>query len=498
MKMLEHQKDLYQKLIRNESFHKEADVLKTIFRNSICWVTEEGKKISQVIPGRPRYTVCTQRHYRKGVCEKKLQHLLKKIRKTKKPIRFNCDNTKFGMCLPIIQGDRIYGYIIICHSENGIRDNTISLFTNFIDTLIRELQKEQELTKLYKIIRPRAVALSTIHTIHRIISATLNLDELLPKLARLCLQVFRIKTCCIILRSHRKKPLSIKIVSKDDKNKSSLFYNKLLVKTLNRGQVLSNGKILMNKNKICGPLINEDIIGAIYLMDKIDGAPFDEFDREILMTLSEQAAIAIKNAQLYQEQENITIGSIKSLAAVLDTHDPGTYRGKESFIKITLAIGKELNLSVEDLRSLHYATILHDAGQIAFPDKLRKKSNKLTGKEYRIIKRHPHKSVSIIKHLDFLKPVVPIILHHHENYDGSGYPKGLKGERIPLGARIMAVAGAFTAMITKRPYRRKVDVQSAIKEIKKNSGTQFDPHVVKIFLKVIQSGEIEMLLKKGL
>jgi len=254
----------------------------------------------------------------------------------------------------------------------------------------------------------------------------------------------------------------------------------------------------MNKNKLCVPLINEDIIGAIYLMDKIDGAPFDEFDREILMTLSEQAAIAIKNAQLYQEQENITIGSIKSLAAVLDTHDPGTYRGKESFIKITLAIGKELNLSVEDLRSLHYATILHDAGQIAFPDKLRKKSNKLTGKEYRIIKRHPHKSVSIIKHLDFLKPVVPIILHHHENYDGSGYPKGLKGERIPLGARIMAVAGAFNAMITKRPYRRKVDVQSAIKEIKKNSGTQFDPHVVKIFLKVIQSGEIEMLLKKGL
>jgi HD-GYP domain-containing protein (c-di-GMP phosphodiesterase class II) len=314
----------------------------------------------------------------------------------------------------------------------------------------------------------------------------------------LCLQVFRVKTCCIILKSHRKKPLSIKTVSKEEKNKNSLFYDKLFLRMLNRGQVLSNGKILMNKNKLCVPLTDEDIIGAICLMNKTDGAPFDEFDREILMTLSEQAAVAIKNAQLYQEQENMTIGSIKSLAIVLDTRAPGTYRVKESFIKIALAIGKELNLSGEDLRSLHYAAILHDAGQIAFPDKLLKKSDKLTGKEYSIIKRHPHKSVSIIKHLSFLKPLVPIILHHHENYDGSGYPKGLKGEKIPLGARIMAVASAFNAMITKRPYRRKVDVQSAIIEIKKNSGTQFDPRVVKIFLKVIQTNEIATLLEKGL
>ena len=161
-------------------------------------------------------------------------------------------------------------------------------------------------------------------------------------------------------------------------------------------------------------------------------------------------------------------------------------------------MGRELHLNTEGLRNLHYAAILHDAGQIAFPDELFTKTDKLTGKEYSIIKRHPHKGVSIIKHLDFLKPVVPIILHHHENYDGSGYPRGLKAEKIPLGARIMAVASTFSTMTTKRPYRQELGIQAAIAEIKKNSGIQFDPHLVRVFLKIIRNNEILALLKKGL
>ncbi|GAG49272.1 unnamed protein product, partial [marine sediment metagenome] len=221
-------------------------------------------------------------------------------------------------------------------------------------------------------------------------------------------------------------------------------------------------------------------------------------DKEILMTFSEQAAIAIKNAKLYKEQQNITLGSIKSLAAVLNTRTPRSYKPKELFLKIALGIGKELRLNSEDLRNLHYATILHDAGQVAFPDRILTKGDKLTGKEYDIIRRHPGKSVSIIKHISILKPIIPIILHHHENFDGSGYPKGLKGEEIPLCARIMAVANAFSAMITKRPYRQKVDIKSAIVEVKKNAGTQFDPCVIHAFLKVLKDKNIVSLIKKGM
>ena len=497
-KELEHQKDLFKNLIESENFQKEISTLKTIFEDSIWWASEEGKKLFLIANSKPGCPFYIKSRSEKEGCKRRLLSLLKNAKKAKRAVQFDCGSNKLGVCVPIIQGDKMYGYVTICHSRCEISDSVTTLFTNFIDTLIRELQNKSELAKLYKTIRPRAIALSTIHTIHRIISATLNLDELLPKLARLCLQIFRAEKCCILLKNQPKKPLIVVAATRNEKNRNTSLYGNRYIKIFNKERILTRGNIVMGRNKLCVPLTDEDIIGAICVMNKTNKTPFDEFDREILMTLSEQAAIAIKNAKLYKEQEDITIGSIKSLAAVLDTRTRGTYRVRESFIQIVLAIAKELHLNMEARRNLHYAAILHDAGQIAFPDKLLTKTDKLTGEEYSIIKRHPHKSVSIIKHLSFLKPVVPIILHHHENYDGSGYPKGLKGREIPLGARIMALATAFNAMITKRPYRQKVDIHSAIAEIKKNSSTQFDPLVVKAFLKVIQDNEIATLLERGL
>jgi HD-GYP domain-containing protein (c-di-GMP phosphodiesterase class II) len=498
MKRLEHQKDLYRKLVESESFQKESDALGKLIQDSIWWVSEKGSRLTRIAGERTICPIHMKGRHERVKCQKRLFVSLKKVKRLKKVAPFDCGAGKHGTCIPIIQGDRIYGYIIICHSKSRIPASVISFFTNFIDTLIRELQKELELAKLYRTIRPRAIALSTIHTIHRIISSTLDLDELLPKLARLCLQVFRAKRCCICLKSQPKRLLIVKAVSKGEKAKRSIFYNRSCPRMLHREKVLSRGRILMRRSRLCVPLTDEDIIGAICIMNKVDRAAFDEFDREILLTLSEQAAIAVKNARLYKEQENITLGSIKSIAAILNTRTPGTYRVRESFIRIVLAMGRELQVRAEDLRSLHYAAILHDAGQIGLPDKLFAKTDRLTGKEYSMIKRHPRKSVSIIKHLSFLKPVIPIILHHHENYDGSGYPKGLKGGEIPLGARIMAVANSFNAMITKRPYRKEIDIKSAISEIKKHSGAQFDADVVRVFLKVVRDREIARLLRKGL
>ncbi|MBL7072143.1 MAG: HD domain-containing protein [Candidatus Omnitrophica bacterium] len=490
-----HQKDLYKKLVENESFKKETDALKTTLKDSIWWVSETGEKLHRVTSIEGKCEICPQGASGKNKCGKKLSSAVSRVRVAKKTVKFDCGHGRLGKCIPIIQGDKIYGYTIVCHSRDNISDSTISLFNNFLDTLIRELQKELELTKLYKTIRPRAIALSTIHTIHRIISATLDLDELLPKLARLCLQIFRVEKVCILLKSKSRKVITV-TVGEDGKLISS--YERRCKKMMKRKRLLSRGNIILSKDRLCVPLADEDIIGTICVISKTSKAPFDEFDKEILMTLSEQAAIAIKNAKLYKQQEDIILGSIKSMAAILATRTLGTYRIKESFVKIILAMGREMNLDSEELKGLHYAAILHDAGQIAFPDKLLSKTDKLTGKEYNIIRSHPFKSVSIIKHLGFLKPVIPIILHHHENFDGSGYPRRLKGESIPLGARIMAVATAFNAMIAKRPYRRRVDAHKAVNEIKKNSGTQFDPRVVRTFLKIVNSEEITGLLKKDM
>jgi HD-GYP domain-containing protein (c-di-GMP phosphodiesterase class II) len=190
------------------------------------------------------------------------------------------------------------------------------------------------------------------------------------------------------------------------------------------------------------------------------------------------------------------MGTIKALAKVLDTRAPGTYIPRASFVKIVLAVGQQMHMDEESFKSLEYASILHDAGAIFVPESVLAKPAKLTGEEYDMVKEHPAAGVEIIKHLKALKSATPIIMYHHENYDGTGYPKGLKKDMIPLGARIMAVVSAFESMITKKPYRVAKTVQEAVEEIKANSGTQFDPKVVDAFLKVLKKRDIRALIEQ--
>ena len=139
---------------------------------------------------------------------------------------------------------------------------------------------------------------------------------------------------------------------------------------------------------------------------------------------------------------------------------------------------------------------MHDAGKADIPAAILTKTTKLTDEEYDIIKKHPVKGAQILRPLQVLRPVIPIIMHHHEKYNGAGYPSRLKGEQIPLGARIMSVADAFEAMVYGRPYRQRRDIDSAIREIKKKSGTQFDPKIVEAFLRVIKKFNKRIYLKQ--
>lgn len=246
------------------------------------------------------------------------------------------------------------------------------------------------------------------------------------------------------------------------------------------------------------PLINEDVIGFIILsknkkyLNK-EGS-FDNFDFETLLTLSGQIVMAIKNIQLYREQEKLVMGTIKSLVTVLDSKMPSAYTHTPYFSRLVKALAVEMNLRKKDIDSLKYASLLHDAGKINIPTEILTKSSQLTGEEYDIIKRHPLKSAEIIKHLQILKPVVPIIVHHHEKYNGTGYPSKLKKGNIPIGARIMSVADAFDAMVYGRPYKERMSVDEALEEIKKYSGTQFDPQIVKSLFKISKNKKLKKYL----
>ena len=494
-----YQKELFDRLRKSVGLKKEEECIGCLIKPTAWFIVDKpAPKLSDI--AKLIYADCPKyKNARAGKdpeCARIILNVIKKAGESKAISKFNCLSGLHGFMYPILQADKVYGYIGSCYKRKDVSPQILDLFAAFTDTIVREIQKELELAKLYETIRPRAIALSTVHTVHRLISSTLDLAELLPRIARLSLQIMRANRCSIKLVDSKRKTLLPKATV--DLRKKTVTMKKVKIGRFAPGKAFKYGRPFRGRDYIAVPLIDEDTIGVITVYDKIDRKPFSQFDQEIMSTMSEQAVIAIKNAQLYKEQEKLMMGSIKSLAKVLDTRAPGTYVPRASFLKIALAMGQEMRLDIDNMKSLEYAAILHDAGEIVVPYEVLTKPAKLTGKEYEIVKGHPMAGVELIKHMKALKSVTPIILYHHENYDGSGYPKGLKKEQIPIGARIMAVVSAFEAMITKRPYRTVRKMSDAIEEIRKHAGTQFDPKVVHVFLSVMSRKDVKGALEKEL
>lgn len=183
--------------------------------------------------------------------------------------------------------------------------------------------------------------------------------------------------------------------------------------------------------------------------------------------------------------EESQVNTIMSLALSQEAKDRYTSGHSERVTTYSIEIAKELGLSDQDIEVINRAAKLHDIGKIGIRDNILLSEKKLTEEEYNIIKTHPEKGINIVEPLKFLEREKVIILHHHERYDGKGYPERLKGEQIPVGARIMAIADAFDAMKSTRPYNKPLSKEGIIRELKDNAGTQFDSHIVNVFLNII-------------
>jgi putative nucleotidyltransferase with HDIG domain len=240
------------------------------------------------------------------------------------------------------------------------------------------------------------------------------------------------------------------------------------------------------KNMVCVPLLSKGkLLGVVQAINKKEGN-FTPEDLEVLQALSHQIAVAVENAKLYQELKDTFFNVVFALANTIEKRDPYTGGHTRRVMTYSLAIGEELGLSPEELEVLKLSAILHDIGKIGIRDAILLKQSRLTDEEYEIIKKHTIYGEEILKHIKQMEKVIPGVKYPHERFDGRGYPEGLKGEEIPFFARIIAVADTFDAMVTDRPYRKGLSVEEAVNEIKRCSGTQFDPKVVEAFLRVYQ------------
>jgi HD-GYP domain-containing protein (c-di-GMP phosphodiesterase class II) len=246
---------------------------------------------------------------------------------------------------------------------------------------------------------------------------------------------------------------------------------------------MDNTSGFITRSIICVPLIvHRKTIGVLEVLNKLDGGNFTEQDREILESLASLAAIALENNNLHKSVLAGYKSTIEALASAIDAKDPSTCGHSRRVMEYALMCGRELLLPKKNLEVLEYAGLLHDIGKIGISENILRKPAALTGEEYNIIRSHSLIGGNILKDIPFLEEARGLVLHHHERFDGTGYPDGLRGEEIPMGARLLAVADTFDTMTTDRYYRAALSEECAITEIKQCSGSQFCPLTAQAFV----------------
>jgi len=193
-----------------------------------------------------------------------------------------------------------------------------------------------------------------------------------------------------------------------------------------------------------------------------------------------------KLSKMAQRISHSLLESIYAFSKTIEARDSSTGDHSKKLIVLATRMGQKLGLSPKEIEDLGHAAVLHDLGKVGISDRILHKKNKLSNGEYKEIQKHPQIGAEIIRPVHSLSGVIPIILYHHERYDGKGYCSGLKGDQIPMGARIVAVADVYQALVSDRPYRKAYSKQEALKIIKQGSGSQFDPQVVDAFIKIIK------------
>jgi HD-GYP domain-containing protein (c-di-GMP phosphodiesterase class II) len=237
---------------------------------------------------------------------------------------------------------------------------------------------------------------------------------------------------------------------------------------------------------ISAPVMSKDeVIGVINVNRKTLGEIFSRENLNVVTSFAGQLGSAVENARLYTDLEKTFLGTITALAAAVDAKDPYTFGHSNDVTAYAVATAEKMGLAPHEIEVIRIGSTLHDIGKIGIDRAILHKPGRLDEDEWAAIRRHPAIGADILAPLDFLGDSLPLVLFHHERYDGKGYPSGVSGESIPLGARIIAVADTFNAMTSDRPYRKALPVEVAVQEVRDNAGTQFDPDVAAAFLEVV-------------
>lgn len=252
-------------------------------------------------------------------------------------------------------------------------------------------------------------------------------------------------------------------------------------------RVLVSAKAAGASSTLCLPAIFNGRKLATLTLSSAKKRHYTKEHAKIASALAYQIALVIQNYHLYTNMHLNYFNTIKSLVLAMEAKDPYTKGHSERVTKYALIIAGDMDLHPQQVQMIKYCGMLHDLGKIAISDDILNKPGSLTQQERSQIERHPEHGAEVLSPLTFLREGISLVKHHHERFDGAGYPDGLKADRIPVTARILACADAYDAMTSDRPYRSRLTKEQAVEELRNNSGTQFDPRVTDVFLKSLES-----------
>lgn len=343
--------------------------------------------------------------------------------------------------------------------------------------------------------------IQVMHEIDKNILTTLSSNEILENAARMVRRVIPSDRITVVLVDNEAKSFRYVAGFGVDLPKGATipFEDTNATDVISTGKSISRPNIPLEKNLL--PLdrqfLEQGFLSDIRIPVKVKGETVAllnigspttaAFTREHLSTaekMAAQLAIALEHAQLFSDLQELLVNTVKTLTSTIDAKSPWTRGHSERVTELAIVIGKEMGLTQKEVDNLRLAGLLHDIGKIGTAERIIDKPGKLTNEEFAIMKEHPAKGAEILKSIKQLANIIPGIAHHHEKVDGTGYNKLKNGDIHPFG-RILAVADAYDAMVSDRPYRKAPGREKAINEIKRCTGTQFDPVVVDGFLKAI-------------
>jgi putative nucleotidyltransferase with HDIG domain len=241
---------------------------------------------------------------------------------------------------------------------------------------------------------------------------------------------------------------------------------------------------------MCVPMKDEQgALGVIYVDNVVGSRQFTKRDLKVLTAIGNQAGIAIRRAQLARQVESLFRDAMRTIITMVEVKDEYTYGHSERVTAVAMRLA-ELTEQAPDMRDVEISGLLHDVGKLAVRLDILRKPDSLTDSEYLAVQEHPVTGAAVLSNVDNAETIAAAIRHHHERWDGSGYPDGLAGENIPLLARILAIADAFDSMASERPYKKMLPQDEILGELAKGAGTQFDPKLVGLFVDALRDDEV--------